>query len=106
MESVYEKGPEESREAGNTIFDCGTSSCVLCFAGGVRTAVRGRRESGGSDAPARRGRDSPRVQQQGQRPHGFRGQGPEGPRQQPSLAAPRLADVSSAKPAVQTAARA
>lgn len=77
----------------------------LCFAGGVWTAVRGRRESRGSDAPARRGRDSPCIQQQGQRPHGFCGQGPEGPCKQPSLAAPRLADVSSARPTARTAAR-
>lgn len=34
MESVYEKGPEESREAGNTIFDCGTSSCVCVLQAG------------------------------------------------------------------------
>lgn len=34
MESVYEKGPEESREAGNAIFDCGTSSCVCVLQAG------------------------------------------------------------------------
>lgn len=107
MESVCEKGPEETGKQG------GWKHCLwllklilrLCFAGRVRTAVRGRRESGGSDAPARCGRNSPCVQQQGQRPHGVCGQSPKGACEQPSPAALKgaLAHIHSVRPSVRTA---
>lgn len=50
------------------------------ISGGTRAAVCGRGEPAGGDASTRRGRDPPRVQRQGQGPHGFCGEGPHGPR--------------------------
>lgn len=86
MKSVCKKGPEQTGKQGGLKHRRRLSALILrlCFAGRVRAALCGRRESGGSDAPARCGRDPPCVQQQGQRPHGVCGQGPC---EQPSPAA-------------------
>lgn len=102
MESACEKGTEETGKQGGCKHRLWLLKLILrlCFAGRVRSAVGGRRESRGSDAPARCGRDSPCVQQQGQRPNGVCGESPKGPGEQPSPAALKgaLARISSVRP--------
>lgn len=104
MKSVCEKEPGETGKQGGWKRHLWLLKLILrlCFSGRVRTAVRGRRESGRSDTPARCGRDSPCVQQQGQRPHGVRGQSPQSPCGQPSPAALKgaLAHATSVRPSV------
>lgn len=54
------------------------SYSIWSFSGRIWAVVCGWRESAGSDASTCGGRDSPCVQQQGQGPDGFRGEGPHG----------------------------
>lgn len=54
------------------------SYIIWSFSGRIWAVVCGRWESAGSDASPCGGRDSPCVQQQGQGPDGFCGEGPHG----------------------------